>query len=162
MTMNVLDKDSGEISKVQIFVAVLGASDYPFVKAIATQSKKDFINVHVDMFKYFGGVPNILVPDNLKSAVSKACNFDPDINPDYLAMARHYNTVIIPARVAKPKDKAKVENGVKIVQRWILARLRNHIFFNIEALNLAIEKLIPIYVNKKMKRLDKSRLELFV
>ena len=162
MTMNVLDKDSGEISKVQIFVAVLGASDYPFVKAIATQSKKDFINVHVDMFKYFGGVPNVLVPDNLKSAVSKACNFDPDINPDYLAMARHYNTVIIPARVAKPKDKAKVENGVKIVQRWILAILRNHIFFNIEALNLVIEKLIPIYVNKKMKRLDKSRLELFV
>ena len=162
MTMNVMDKESGEISKVQIFVAVLGASDYPFVKAIATQSKKDFINVHVDMFKYFGGVPNVLVPDNLKSAVSKACNFDPDINPDYLAMARHYNTVIIPARVAKPKDKAKVENGVKIVQRWILARLRNHIFFNIEALNLVIEKLIPIYVNKKMKRLDKSRLELFV
>ena len=161
MTMNVVDKESGEINKVQIFVAVLGASDYPFVKAIATQSKKDFINVHVDMFKYFGGVPNILVPDNLKSAVSKACNFDPDINPDYLAMARHYNTVIIPARVAKPKYKAKVENGVKIVQRWILARLRNHIFFNIEALNLAIEKLIPIYINKKMKRLDKSRLELF-
>ena len=99
MTMNVVDKDTGEINKVQIFVAVLGTSDYPFVKAIATQSKKDFINVHVDMFKYFGGVPNILVPDNLKSAVSKACNFDPDINPDYLAMARHYNTVIIPARV---------------------------------------------------------------
>ena len=161
MTMGVTHKDTGEITQVQIFVGVLGASDYPYVKALSSQSKKDFINTHVDMFKYFGGTPLILVPDNLKSAVLKADNYDPDINPDYASMARHYGCVVIPARSAKPKDKAKVENGVKIVQRWILARLRNHTFFSIEELNAAIRNLIPLYVNKKMKRLDRSRLELF-
>ncbi len=162
MTMPIVHPITGEISQVQIFVAVLGASDYPFVKAIATQQKKDFINVHVDMFKYFGGAPQIIVPDNLKSAVIKANNYDPDINPDYAAMARHYGSAVIPARSAKPKDKAKVENCVKIVQRWLLARLRNQTFFSIEALNVALEKLIPNFINKKMKRLDKSRLELFL
>lgn len=162
MTMGVTNRDTGEVSEVQIFVGVLGASDYPYVKALPSQSKKDFINTHVDMFKYFGGVPMVLVPDNLKSAVLKADNYDPDINPDYASMARHYGCVVIPTRSARPKDKAKVENGVKIVQRWILARLRNHTFFSIEELNNAITKLIPLYVNKKMKRLDKSRLELFL
>lgn len=162
MTMPIVNRNSGEISKAEIFVAVLGASDYPYVKALPSQQKKDFINTHVDMFKYFGGVPMILVPDNLKSAVIKANNYEPEINPDYANLARHYGCVVIPARSAKPKDKAKVENGVKIVQRWILARLRNHTFFSIEELNVAIDKLMPLYVNKKMKRLDKSRLELFL
>jgi transposase len=162
MTMPITNRDTGEISEVQIFVAVLGGSDYPFVKALASQTKKDFINVHVDMFKYFGGVPAVLVPDNLKSAVLRADNYDPDINPDYAAMARHYGCVVIPARSGKPKDKAKVENGVKIYQRWVLARLRNHIFFSIPELNVAINKLMPLFINKQMKRLEKSRLELFL
>ena len=104
----------------------------------------------------------MLALSSRKSAVIKANNYEPEINPDYANLARHYGCVVIPTRSAKPKDKAKVENGVKIVQRWILARLRNHTFFSIEELNRAIEKLIPLYVNKKMKRLDKSRLELFL
>lgn len=162
MTMGVVNRDTGEVRDVQIFVAVLGASDYPFVKAVASQSKKDFINTHVDMFQYFGGVPSLLVPDNLKAAVTKADNFDPDINPDYAAMARHYGCAVFPARPLKPKDKSKVENGVKIVQRWILARLRNHTFFSLDELNNAISKLIKEkYIHKKIKRLDKSRYELF-
>jgi len=162
MTMGITNRDTGEITQVQIFVGVLGGSDYPFVKALASQTKKDFINVHVDMFKYFGGVPAVLVPDNLKSAVIKADNYDPELNPDYVAMSRHYGCVIIPARSGKPKDKAKVENGVKIVQRWLLARLRNHIFFSIPELNVAIDKLMPLFINKQMKRVEKSRLELFL
>lgn len=161
MTMPIVNSETGEITQAQIFIGVLGASDYPYVRAMATQQKKDFINAHIDMFKYFGGVPTILVPDNLKSAVTRADNYDPEINKDYAAMARHYGSVVIPARAGKPKDKAKVENGVKIVQRWILARLRNHTFFCIEELNRAISSLIPMYINKQMKRLGKSRLELF-
>lgn len=161
MTMPIVNRDTGEISNAEIFVGVLGASDYPFVKAIPSQKKKDFINAHVDMYEYFGGVPEVSVPDNLKSAVIKANNYDPDINPDYAAMARHYGTVIIPARAGRPKDKAKVENGVKIVQRWILARLRNHTFFSIDELNTAISKLMEKYIHKKIKRIGKSRLELF-
>jgi transposase len=162
MTMPIVNRDTGEISEVQIFVAVLGASDYPFVKALPSQNKKDFINAHVDMVEYFGGVPAVFVPDNLKAAVSRADNFDPDINPDYAAMARHYKVAVFPTRAGKPKDKAKVENGVKIVQRWILARLRNRTFFSIDELNVAISKLLnENYIHKKIKRLDKSRYELF-
>jgi hypothetical protein len=106
MTMGITNRDTGEITQVQILLLVpagfrfascrcLGGSDYPFVKALSSQTKKDFINVHVDMFKYFGGVPAILVPDNLKSAVLKADNYDPELNPDYVAMSRHYGCVII-------------------------------------------------------------------
>ena len=161
MTMNVVDKESGEINKVQIFVAVLGASDYPFVKAIATQSKKDFINVHVDMFKYFGGVPNILVPDNLKAAVISNKKGIVKLNDAYADMARHYGIAIEPARPYKPQDKSKVELGVKAIQRWILMRLRHHTFFNVDQLNEEINKLLDFYNLKKVRRFNKSRTELF-
>lgn len=161
MTMSITNRDTGEITKAEIFVAVLGASDYTFVIATLSQKKKDFIQAHIKMFEYLDGVPELLVPDNLKSAVIKANKYDPDINVDYAAMARHYGCAVLPTRSAKPKDKAKVENGVKIVQRWILARLRNHIFFSVDELNTAIRKLLPMYNNKIMKRLNKSRLELF-
>lgn len=161
MTMPVVNRDTGEITKAEIFVSALGASDYPFVYATPSQKKKDFIQAHIEMFKYYGGVPELLVPDNLKSAVTKADRYDPDINTDYAAMARHYGCAVMPTRSAKPKDKAKVENGVKIMQRWILARLRNHTFFSVSELNTAIAKLMPMYANKVMKKLGKSRLELF-
>lgn len=159
--VEIADPVSGEISVAEIFVAVLGASGYPFVIAVASQKKADFIYAHNEMFKAFGGVPELLVPDNLKSAVTRADRYEPDLNPDYVKLAQHYGTAIMPARGYKPQDKSLVENGVKLMQRWILARLRHTTFYSIAQLNSSINKLMPLYRNKKMKRLDVSRQELF-
>ena len=145
-----------------MFIAGLPASGFAFIKAIASQKKRDFIDAHVDMFEYFGGVTELLVPDNLKSAVTRADNYDPDVNPDYAAMARHYGAAVMPTRGYKPKDKAHVELSVKLVQRWILARLRNFTFYSIAELNKEIERLAPLYHDKVMKHLGKSRRELFL
>jgi transposase len=161
-TVDIVNSINGVITKAELFVAVLPASGYPFVKAIASQKKRDFIDAHCDMFESFGGVSELLVPDNLKSAVRRADNYDPDVNVDYVAMARHYGTAVMPTRGYKPKDKAKVEQSVKLVQRWILARLRHYTFYTIAELNIQIQRLIPLYLDKVMKHLDKSRRELFV
>lgn len=161
LRMPIADPLSGEVTYAEIFVAVLGASGYPFVIAVPSQKKADFIAAHVAMFKAFGGVPELLVPDNLKSAVTKADRYEPDVNPDYERMAAHYGCAIMPTRSLRPKDKALVENGVKLMQRWILARLRHNTFFSIAQLNIAIKESMPIYRNKKMRHLDKSRQELF-
>ena len=160
-TVDIVNPKDGTITKAEIFVAVLPASGYAFVKAIASQKKRDFIEAHCDMFEYFGGVSELLVPDNLKSAVIRADNYDSDINADYAAMARHYGCAIMPTRGYKPKDKAKVETSVKLVQRWILARLRHFTFYSLGELNKEIERLMPLYLDKKIKHLDKSRRELF-
>lgn len=117
----------------------------------------DWINSHVRAFEYFGGVSKIIVPDNLKSGVSKACRYEPDINPTYHDMAIHYGTVVIPTRVRKPKDKAKVEVGVQIAERWILAALRNRQFFSLAELNEAIFKLLEKLNNRPFKKLKGSR-----
>lgn len=161
-TVDIVNPKNGVITKAELFIAVLPASGYPFVKAIASQKKRDFIDAHSDMFKYLGGVSELLVPDNLKSAVTRADNYDPDVNIDYAAMARHYGTAVMPTRGYKPKDKAHVELSVKLVQRWILARLRNFTFYSIAELNKEIERLIPLYLDKVMKHLGKSRRELFI
>lgn len=160
-TVDIINPANGVITKAELFIAVLPASGYPFVKAIASQKKRDFIEAHCDMFEYFGGVSELLVPDNLKSAVTKADNYDPDVNIDYVAMARHYATAIMPTRGYKPKDKAHVELSVKLVQRWILARLRHHTFYSLAELNSEIQILIPLYLDKVMKHLGTSRRELF-
>lgn len=160
-TVPVANPKDGVITNVEIFVAVLPASGYPFAKAIPSQKKRDFIEAHCDMFEFFGGVSELLVPDNLKSGVTKADNYDPDVNADYAAMARYYGCAIMPARGYKPQDKAKVEQAVKLVQRWILARLRNYTFYSITEVNQAINKLIPLYLDKHMKSLGKTRRELF-
>lgn len=161
-TVDIINPTNGLITKAELFIAVLPASGYAFIKAIASQKKRDFIDAHADMFAYFGGVSELLVPDNLKSAVTKADNYDPDVNPDYAAMARHYGTAIMPTRGYKPKDKAHVELSVKLVQRWILARLRNFTFYSIAELNKEVERLTPLYLDKVMKHLGKSRRELFL
>ena len=157
----IADPRTGEIVYAEIFVAVLGASGYPFVIAVPSQKKSDFIYAHNAMFKAFGGVPELLIPDNLKSAVTKADRYEPDLNPDYEKLAVHYGTAIMPARGYKPKDKGLVENGVKLMQRWLLARLRHTTFYSIAQLNNKINELMPLYRNKKMKRLGVSRQELF-
>jgi transposase len=129
LTMPIVDQITGIVSKAQIFVSVLGASGYTFVHATSSQSTKDFIQSHVNAFEFYGGVPNILLPDNLKAAVISNKKGVVRLNESYADMGRHYGVAIEPARPYKPQDKSKVELGVKAIQRWILMKLRNHTFF---------------------------------
>lgn len=161
MTIPYADPVSGEVAYAEIFVAVLGASGYPFVMAVPSQKKADFFAAHNAMFKAFGGVPELMVPDNLKSAVTKADRYEPDLNPDYAKLGEHYGCAIMPARPYKPKDKSKVEQGVKLMQRWIMARMRHQQFFSINQINTRLDELMPLYRNKVIKHLGKSRQELF-
>lgn len=160
-TMEVIDQNTGEIRKAQIFVGVLGASNYTYAEATWTQSIEDWVGSHVRMFRFFGGVPALVVPDNLKSGVTRSWFYDPDINLTYAEMARHYNIAVLPAKANKPKYKAKVEGGVLIVQRWILASLRNRQFFSIAELNQAIRVLLEKLNNRPFKKLEGSRKSLF-
>ncbi len=161
LTMPIVNSKTGEISKAQIFVSTLGASGYTFAHAISSQSTKDFITCHVRAFSFYGGVPNILVPDNLKAAVISHKKRAIKLNESYEDMGRHYGVVIDPARPYKPQDKSKVELGVKGVQRWILLRLRNYTFFSVAELNEEIGRLLDIYNSKTIRRFGKNREELF-
>jgi len=161
LTMETIDQKTGEISKAEVFVAALGASGYSYAEASTSQQKQDFIASHIRAFEFFGGCTEILVPDNLKSAVTTASWYEPDINDSYQDMADHYGTVVVPARPYKPKDKSKAELSVKLVQRWILAKLRHRKFFHIHELNVAIWDLLDDLNNRKMRHLNKSRRELF-
>ena len=161
LTMEVIDPKTGEISKAEVFVAALGASGYSYAEASLSQQKHDFIASHMRAFQFFGGVTEVLVPDNLRSAVTRANWYDPDINESYQDMAEHYGTVVLPARPYKPKDKSKAELSVKLVQRWILAKLRHDKFFSLHELNEAIWELLTDLNNRKMRHLNKSRRDLF-
>ena len=156
-TIPVIERETGKIRQAEIFVAVLGASNYTFSEATWDQSLASWIGSHIHAFEYFEGVPEIVVPDNLRSGVSKSCRYEPDLNPAYHDMAVHYATAVIPARVAKPRDKAKVEVGVQVVERWILAALRNRTFFSLAELNQAIGKLLEKLNNRPFKKLEGSR-----
>lgn len=160
-TIPIVDPITGEISKAQIFVCVLGASGYTFVHASPSQTTADFIDSHNRAFYFYGGVPNILVPDNLKAAVISNKKGKVQLNESYADMGRHYSVAILPARPYHPQDKSHVELGVKACQRWILARLRNHTFFSIDELNEAIGPLLDAYNAKVIRKLGKSRLEFF-
>ena len=161
MTVPVFDKASGKWRQAQIFVAVLGASNYTYTEATWTQSLPDWIAAHCRAFAFFGGVTELVIPDNTKTGVKHPCFYEPDINPTYLDMARHYGTAIIPARVRKPKDKAKVETAVQIVERWILARLRNQRFFSLGQLNESIRILLEKLNTKPFQKLQGTRKSLF-
>ena len=160
-TLPVVDRQTGEVRETQVFVAVLGASSYTYAEATWTQGLPDWIGSHVRAFEFFGGVPEIVVPDNLKSGVSKVCLYEPDVNPTYQEAAAHYGTAVIPARVAKPRDKAKVEVGVQVVERWILARLRNRVFFSLVEANQAIRELLDRLNERPFRKLSGSRKSLF-
>jgi len=160
-TIAIHDVETGENRNAQIFVGVLGASSYIFCEAVWSQKLPEWISSHVRMFEHFGGVPNITVCDNLKSAVTRASRHDPDIHPTYQDLAAHYGTMIIPARPYKPKDKAKAENGVLIVERWILFRLRKRIFTSLEELNLAIRELLEDANSRPFKKLPGCRKSAF-
>ena len=160
-TMDVVNPDTGEVRSAQIFVAVLGASNYTFACAHWSQKQADWLDAHIKAFEFFGGVPEIVVPDNLKSAVSKPHRYTPELNPSYAQLAAHYGVAVIPARPYKPKDKAKAENGVLIVERWIMARLRHQQFFTLAALNVAIRELLLDMNQRPFKKLPGSRLSQF-
>jgi len=160
-TLPIVNPETGEFRQAQIFVMVWGASTYTYAEATWSQKKGDWINSHVNAFHYFGGVSEILVSDNLKSAVTKACRYEPEINTSYQHMASHYKTAIIPARPYKPKDKAKAENAVLIVERWIMARLRHTTFFTLKELNIVIRILLDDLNQRPFKKLPGSRLSQF-
>lgn len=158
---HVFDPQTGVAIEVELFVGVLGASNLTFARAVRSQKVHDFIGAHVLMLERFGGVPRAIVPDQLRSGVSVPCRYEPGVQRTYEEMAQHYGTAIVPARPAHPRDKAKVEGGVLIVQRWILARLRNETFFSIEALNARIDELCEELNARPMKTYGASRRELF-
>ncbi len=156
-TVPVIDRYTGEIREAQIFVAVLGCSNYTYAEATFTQQLGDWLGAHVRALEYLGGVPAAIVPDNLKSAVKRAHRYEPVLNPSYQDFAEHYGAAILPARVRKPRDKAKVEAGVLVVERWILARLRHRTFFSLGALNAAIAELLEQLNTRPFKKLDGCR-----
>ncbi|MHC4071334.1 MAG: IS21 family transposase, partial [Planctomycetota bacterium] len=156
-----IDQQTGEVKEAEVFVATLPASQLTYVEAVESQQKQDWLMVNQNAFHYFGGVPKAVVPDNLKSAVHKPNFYEPDINPEYSDFARHYQTVILPARPNRARDKAMVEGAVRIVYAWIFAALRNRIFYSLKDLNLAISEQLEIYNHKPMQKLKTSRRELF-
>jgi len=157
----VIDRLTGEIRKAQIFVAVLGASSFTFAHASWTQALPDWIDAHVRALEVIGGVPHLLVPDNTKTAVIKACLYDPQVNRTYAEMAAHYDTAILPARPRRPRDKAKVEQAVLIVERWLLGRLRHRTFYSLAEVNAAIGELMThLNEERPIRRLGVTRRQL--
>ena len=159
--MPIIDPKTGEIREAEIFVGVLGASNYTYAEASWSQSLSDWIGAHVRMFAFYGGVPRLIVPDNLKSGVNKASFYDPEINRSYGMMAAHYSVGILPARPRKPRDKAKVEAGVRLAQTYILGRLRHQTFFSLADCNAAIRTALEDLNGRPMRRLGVSRKDLF-
>jgi transposase len=160
-TIDVVDPATGEARVAQLFVAVLGASNFLYAEATWTQSLPDWIASHVRMLEYFGGVPELIVPDNLKSGVRAACYYEPDVNPTYHDLAVHYGTTVLPARAYHPRDKAKVESGVQVAERWILAPLRHHTFTSLVELNRAIAPLREALNDRPFQKMPGSRRSLF-
>ena len=159
--LSFVDSFTGEIILTQLFLAVWGASNYTYAEATLSQTLPDWIGSHVHALEYFQCVPHVLVPDNLKSGVSKACKYEPELNPTYTDMAEHYGCAVLPARPYRPRDKAKVEAGVLIAQRWILAVLRHRTFYSLAELNAAIRQCLERLNTRTMRRAGKSRRELF-
>ena len=156
-TVAITDPKTGKQSKAHIFVGVMGASNYTFAEAGSSQSLENWLGSHTRMIEFFCGVPDLIVPDNLKSGVVAACRYDPIVNPAYQQWANHYGTVIMPARPRKPKDKAKVEVGVQVVERWILAKLRDMEFFSLGELNAHIAKRLGELNDTPFQKLPGSR-----
>jgi len=158
----VIDRLTGEVRMAQIFVAVLGASSLTFAKASWTQTLPDWIDAHVATLSAIGGVPQLIVPDNAKTAIVKACFYDPQVNRTYADMAAHYGTALLPARPRKPRDKAKVESAVLIVERWLLGRLRRRTFYSLAEVNAAIAEMLKnLNEERPIRRLGVTRRQLF-
>jgi transposase len=162
VTIPIYDERTLEVNfRAELFVAVLGASSYLFATALRSQQLEHWVGAHVSAFEFFGGCPEVVVPDNLKSAVTKAHRYEPDVNATYQEMATHYGVAIIPARPYKPRDKAKVEAGVQLAERWIIAVLRRERFTSLAALNERVEELVARINDKPFKKIAGSRSSLF-
>ena len=160
-TIPVENPTTGEVRQAQLFVAVLGASSYSYAEATWSQQLPDWLSSHVRAFEFFGGVPEIVVPDNLRSGVTQACRYEPDLNRSYQDMATHYGVAVVPARPRKPRDKAKVEQGVQLAERWIVAALRKRSFTSLSALNQAIGELLERINRRAFRKRSGSRLSLY-
>jgi transposase len=161
-TVPIYDRETeAPVMEAQIFVSVLGASNYTYAEALPSQQLPPWVTAHAHAFQFYGGCPAIVVPDNLPAAVTKAHRYEPIINESYLDMASHFGVAVIPARPHKPRDKAKVEVAVLLIERWILARLRNRRFYALGELNLAIRELLAIVNRKPFKKMPGSRQSLF-
>lgn len=160
-TAPVRDRSTGEVRQAQIFVAAAGASNYTYCEATWTQTLPDWIGAHVRCFQFMGGVHEIIVPDNTKTGVNAPCRYEPDLNATYAELARYYGCAVVPARVVRPRDKAKVEAAVLGVERFLLARLRNRTFFSLADLNRALWSLLEEYNQKPFQKLDGSRHSVF-
>lgn len=157
----IIDSETGEIIEVELFVAVLGASNFTYAEVTRSQRGPDWIASHVRALEYFGGAPAALVPDQLKSGVTRSCRYEPEVQRTYEELAEHYGTTVLPARPRRPRDKAKVEVAVQIAQRWILARMRDEVFHSIASMNARIRELLEDLNGRTMQRYGKSRRELF-
>jgi len=157
LTLKIINSRTGEERPAQVFVTALGASSYTYAEATWTQSLPDWIGSHIRAFAFYGGVPEVVVPDNLKSAVSKACRYDPELNPSYAQCPAYYQTSVIPARPYKPQDKSKAEVSVQIVERWIMMRLRKLQLFSLAEANQAIRVLLDDLNNRPFKQRPGSR-----
>jgi transposase len=160
-TIGVTDPATGEVTEYQVFVAVLGASNFTYCEVHPAQDLRSWTLGHVRAFEFFGGVPRVTVPDNLKAGVTRPCFYEPDVNPTYQELAEHYDTVVIPARKRKPRDKAKVENAVQQVERWVLAPLRKQTFFSLRELREAIAGQLAWLNDRPLSRLDGTRRSLW-
>ena len=159
--LSLVDAETGEVTSTQMFVAVWGASNYTYAEAALSQKLPSWIGSHVHAFDYFGCVPRLLIPDNLKSGVHDPCFYEPEVNPTYAEMAQHYGCAVLPARPVRPRDKAKVEVGVLIAKRWILAVLRRRRFYSLAEMNAAIAECLERLNTRTMRRMGKTRRELF-
>ena len=157
----VFDRDTGDCQAACLFVAVLGASSYTFAYATPSQEMPHWIDCHVRAFEFFSGTPKLVIPDNTRTAVDRACRYEPDLNRTYHEMATHYSVAVLPARPYKPRDKAKVENAVLVAERWIIAALRHHKFFSIAELNEAIAELLEKLNQRRFRKREGSRASLF-
>jgi len=161
MKAKLLEPSTGEIIEVELFVAVLGASNYTYAEATRSQQVPDFAGSIARALTFFGGVPNAIVPDQLKSAVTDACRYEPAIQRTTAELGRHYGTTVLPARPKSPRDKAKVEAGVLVAERWLLARIRNETFTSLGALNARLSELTSDLNGRTMKTYKASRRDLF-
>jgi transposase len=160
-TIPIHDRLTGEATPASVFVAVLGASSYTWAEATADQQLTTWLTAHMNALEFFHGVPKLVVPDNLKTGVTRACRYDPDLNPTYQEWALHYGVGVVPARPYKPRDKAKVESGVQVVQRWIVAALRHRRLFSLEEANGAIRELLVRLNERPFRKREGSRRSLW-
>ena len=160
-TIPVYDATTGHAWPASLFVCVLGASSYTYAEATRDQQLEAWIQAHIHALEFFGGVPILVVPDNTKTAITRACRYDPDLNPTYQEFAVHYGMGVVPARPYRPRDKAKVESGVQVCERWIIAALRHRKFFHLAELNQAIRELLVRLNERPFRKRDGSRSSLF-